>query len=157
MDTLARTDYTKTNKNYSHQFPCPLFWLFLYLTVPKWRSHLHGGRETIEHFVDHRYSLPLLVNVKLGKTMSLSMRAWNTFPLFSKCVRTKTNCVALYNGQNVNNFNSFISGHFCISWKKIQHKNLVGLGRVVRKVRQHPDDHDFERWQLWFAVDRERW
>jgi hypothetical protein len=25
----------------------------------------------------------------------------------------------------------------------------VGLGRVVRKVRQHPDDHEFEsqRWQ----------
>jgi hypothetical protein len=28
-------------------------------------------------------------------------------------------------------------------------KNGVGLGRVVRKVREHPDDHEFEsqRWQ----------
>jgi hypothetical protein len=40
----------------------------------------------------------------------------------------------------------------------------VGLGWVVRKVRQHPDDHEFEsqRWQwiyfpFWFAVDCERW
>jgi hypothetical protein len=40
----------------------------------------------------------------------------------------------------------------------------VGLGRVVRKVRQHPDDHEFEsqQWQwiyfpFWFAVDCERW
>jgi hypothetical protein len=26
---------------------------------------------------------------------------------------------------------------------------IVGLGRVVRKVRQHPEDHEFEsqRWQ----------
>jgi hypothetical protein len=26
---------------------------------------------------------------------------------------------------------------------------VVGLGRVVRKVRQHPEDHEFEsqRWQ----------
>jgi hypothetical protein len=40
----------------------------------------------------------------------------------------------------------------------------VGLGRVVREVRQHPDNHEFEsqRWQwiyfpFWFAVDCERW
>jgi hypothetical protein len=40
----------------------------------------------------------------------------------------------------------------------------VWLGRGVREVRQHPDDHEFEsqRWQwisfpFWFAVDCERW
>jgi hypothetical protein len=40
----------------------------------------------------------------------------------------------------------------------------VGLGRVVRKVRQHPDDHEFESQQrqwiyfpFWFAVDCKRW
>jgi hypothetical protein len=28
-------------------------------------------------------------------------------------------------------------------------ENMVGFGRVVRKVRQHPDDHEFEsqQWQ----------
>jgi hypothetical protein len=38
--------------------------------------------------------------------------------------------------------------YFCIK-TSMTHCIGVGLGRVVRKVRQHPDDHDFEsqRWQ----------
>jgi hypothetical protein len=31
-----------------------------------------------------------------------------------------------------------------LNLKKNVHKQGVGLGRVVRKVRQHPDDHEFE-------------
>jgi hypothetical protein len=34
--------------------------------------------------------------------------------------------------------------------KRVEQEAIgVGLGRVVRKVRQHPDDHEFEsqRWQ----------
>jgi hypothetical protein len=43
------------------------------------------------------------------------------------------------------------SGRSCWWWKWScnDHIRVGGLGRVVREVRQHPEDHEFEsqRWQ----------